>query len=72
MIKNNPQTDQGTSKSIVTLALPMYTVGIGIFFIYTCCKVGAEGILRIDFYVCEFSIGQERTPMNVKSKRNVV
>lgn len=28
-----------SSKSIVTLALPMYTVGIGVFFIYTCCKV---------------------------------
>ena len=28
-----------SSKSIVTLALPMYTVGIGVFFVYTCCKV---------------------------------
>jgi len=27
-----------SSKSIVTLALPMYTVGIGVFFVYTCCK----------------------------------
>ena len=32
--------EQTSSKSIVTLALPMYTVGIGVFFIYTCCKVG--------------------------------
>jgi hypothetical protein len=31
--------DHTSSKSIVTLALPMYTVGIGVFFIYTCCKV---------------------------------
>lgn len=30
--------EQTSSKSIVTLALPMYTVGIGVFFIYTCCK----------------------------------
>jgi hypothetical protein len=39
---NNRQqstSDHSSSKSIVTLALPMYTVGIGIFFIYTCCKV---------------------------------
>ncbi|CAF0847975.1 unnamed protein product [Adineta ricciae] len=38
---NNPQqgsSDHGSSKSIVTLALPMYTVGIGVFFVYTCCK----------------------------------
>ncbi|CAF1326549.1 unnamed protein product [Adineta steineri] len=37
---NRPQgsTEHGSTKSIVTLALPMYTVGIGIFFIYTCCK----------------------------------
>jgi hypothetical protein len=32
-------SDQTNSKSIVTLALPMYTVGIGVFFIYNCCKV---------------------------------
>ncbi len=32
-------SDRSSSKSIVTLALPMYTVGIGVFFIYTCCKV---------------------------------
>ena len=32
--------EQTSSKSIVTLALPMYTLGIGVFFIYTCCKVG--------------------------------
>jgi len=31
--------DQSSSRSIVTLALPMYTIGIGVFFIYTCCKV---------------------------------
>ncbi|CAF3389619.1 unnamed protein product [Rotaria sp. Silwood1] len=31
-------SDPSSSKSIVTLALPMYTVGIGVFFIYTCCK----------------------------------
>jgi hypothetical protein len=39
---NNRQqgsSEQSSSKSIVTLALPMYTVGIGVFFIYTCCKV---------------------------------
>jgi hypothetical protein len=32
-------TEHSSSKSIVTLALPMYTVGIGVFFVYTCCKV---------------------------------
>jgi hypothetical protein len=39
---NNRQqgsSEPSSSKSIVTLALPMYTVGIGVFFIYTCCKV---------------------------------
>ncbi len=37
--REQPATDQNSSKSIVTLALPMYTVGIGVFFVYTCCKV---------------------------------
>jgi hypothetical protein len=32
-------TDQNSSKSVVTFALPMYTVVIAIFFIYTCFKV---------------------------------
>ncbi|UJR10403.1 hypothetical protein I4U23_014606 [Adineta vaga] len=51
---NNPsqgQIDHGSSKSIVTLALPMYTVGIGIFFIYTCCKVSLRrGYLNVSDY----------------------
>jgi hypothetical protein len=37
--RQQPSSDHSNTKSIVTLALPMYTVGIGIFFIYTCCKV---------------------------------
>ncbi len=37
--RQQPTPESSSSKSIVTLALPMYTVGIGIFFIYTCCKV---------------------------------
>lgn len=37
--RQQASTDHGNSKSIVTLALPMYSVGIGVFFIYTCCKV---------------------------------
>lgn len=36
--------EHSSSKSIVTLALPMYTLGIGIFFIYTCCKVWKHSI----------------------------
>ncbi len=31
--------DQSVSKPAVTFALPMYTVGIAVFFIYTCFKV---------------------------------
>jgi len=31
--------DPSGSKSAVTFALPMYTVGIAVFFIYTCFKV---------------------------------
>lgn len=44
-------SDYTSSKSIVTLALPMYTVGIGIFFIYTCCKVGNQSLdwIEIEF-----------------------
>ncbi|CAF3386568.1 unnamed protein product [Rotaria sp. Silwood1] len=34
--------DPNNSQSAVTFALPMYTVGIGIFFIYTCCKYWAK------------------------------
>ena len=37
-------TESTSSKSIVTLALPMYTVGIGVFFIYTCCKVSSPKV----------------------------
>ncbi len=37
--RQQPSTDQNSSKSVATFALPMYTVGIAIFFIYTCCKV---------------------------------
>lgn len=36
--------EQAGSRSIVTLALPMYTIGIGVFFIYTCCKVSELSI----------------------------
>jgi hypothetical protein len=32
-------TDPSSSKPAITFALPMYTVGIGVFFIYTCFKV---------------------------------
>jgi hypothetical protein len=42
--RQQPSADQSSSKSIVTLALPMYTVGIGVFFIYTCCKVCSNNI----------------------------
>ena len=31
--------DPTESKSMFTFALPMYSVGIVLFFIYTCCKV---------------------------------
>jgi hypothetical protein len=31
-------TDQSSPKPAVTFALPMYTVGIAVFFIYTCFK----------------------------------
>jgi len=51
--RQQSSSDQSSSKSIVTLALPMYTVGIGVFFIYTCCKVCLNNIelLQINFHL---------------------
>jgi hypothetical protein len=40
-------TDQSISKPVVTFALPMYTVGIAVFFIYTCFKVCSETLLLL-------------------------
>ncbi|CAF3919988.1 unnamed protein product, partial [Rotaria sp. Silwood2] len=34
--------DPNNSKTAVTFALPMYTIGIAIFLIYTCCKYWAK------------------------------
>ena len=64
-------SDYTSSKSIVTLALPMYTVGIGIFFIYTCCKVCKHSIGRIGIDRYEFSIGQRRIRMK-PNRKNVI
>lgn len=53
--RHQPVPEQSSSKSIVTLALPMYTVGIGVFFIYTCCKVcrRKENFFKIYFvFLC--------------------
>jgi hypothetical protein len=44
--------DPSGSKSAVTFALPMYTVGIAVFFIYTCFKVYRNHfILSISSYI---------------------
>ncbi len=45
-------TEQTSSKPAVTFALPMYTVGIGVFFLYTCFKVCWKNlILFIKSYI---------------------
>jgi hypothetical protein len=67
--QQQPISNPNSSKSIVTLALPMYTVGIGIFFIYTCCKVCVDEFLEfISICKLNFSIGQRRISMSVKLK----
>ncbi|CAF4217398.1 unnamed protein product [Rotaria socialis] len=37
-IPEHSSIEEHNPKSNVTFALPMYTVGIGVFLIYTCCK----------------------------------
>ncbi|CAF3314969.1 unnamed protein product [Rotaria socialis] len=61
-------SEQSGSKSIVTLALPMYTVGIGVFFIYTCFKYWSkkdcDGNKRKNRY------SNENLPWNSEKRKN--
>ncbi len=62
-------TDQNSSKSAITFALPMYTVGIAVFFIYTCFKVCQKNLILFNksyIYVCLFSIGETEITKKIK------
>lgn len=63
--------EPSSSKSIVTLALPMYTVGIGVFFIYTCCKVNRidKIFISLSLSLSPFSIGRRKIPMRKRTKK---
>ncbi len=52
-------TDQSSSKPAVTFALPMYTVGIAVFFIYTCFKVDSKTFLLL--IISSFCLVLEKT-----------
>jgi hypothetical protein len=58
--------DQSVSKSAVTFALPMYTVGIAVFFIYTCFKVGLKKLAYYELHRHLFSIGKNGMPMKLR------
>ena len=60
--------DQSSFKPAVTFVLPMYAVGIAVFFIYTFFKVGSKWFfLYYELYHHLFSIGEEEITMKLRS-----
>ena len=53
--------EQSPSKPAITFALPMYTVGIAVFLIYTCFKVCQKSLIDYWFNYCLFSIVRNET-----------
>ena len=68
-VNNRDQSlaEQSSSKPANKFALPMYTVGIAIFFLYTCFKVCPQNWIRsVECERVRFSIGQNAIVKKMK------